>query len=130
MGGHKLLLDTSAVVAFFKGDPDIRALIAISGGVFVPVTVIGELLCGALRSARVVENVGQVEAFAADNHVLDCDIETARQSGEIYSELSAAGRRIPENDIWIAAVARQHGLPLAARDGHFDRVPMLLGVPC
>ena len=130
MAAHKLLLDTSAVVAFFNGDPSIRALIAISGGVFVPVIVIGELLGGALRSARVADNVAQVEAFAADNHVLDCDIETARQYGEIYSELSAIGRRIPENDIWIAAVARQHGLPLAARDAHFDRVPMLMRVLC
>ncbi|HEY4572503.1 MAG TPA: PIN domain-containing protein [Thermoanaerobaculia bacterium] len=36
------------------------------------------------------------------------------------------GRPIPENDIWIAASARQHGLTLATRDGHFDDVDGLI----
>ena len=29
---------------------------------------------------------------------------------------------IPENDIWIAALCRQHHLAVASRDGHLDRV--------
>ena len=29
---------------------------------------------------------------------------------------------IPENDIWIAALAIQHGLAVASRDAHFDHV--------
>lgn len=32
------------------------------------------------------------------------------------------GRPIPLHDIWIAAVALQHDLVLASRDGHFDEV--------
>ncbi|MBA3472116.1 MAG: VapC toxin family PIN domain ribonuclease, partial [Rubrobacter sp.] len=32
------------------------------------------------------------------------------------------GRPIPENDIWIAAVALQHDLVLASRDSHFEHV--------
>jgi predicted nucleic acid-binding protein len=31
----------------------------------------------------------------------------------------------PDNDIWIAAVARQYDLPLVTRDGHFTVVPQL-----
>jgi tRNA(fMet)-specific endonuclease VapC len=29
---------------------------------------------------------------------------------------------IPENDIWIAATAKQHGLTVASRDNHFDYI--------
>ena len=29
----------------------------------------------------------------------------------------------PSNDVWIAALCRQHSLPLLSRDLHFDAVP-------
>ncbi|HYN21267.1 MAG TPA: PIN domain-containing protein [Thermoanaerobaculia bacterium] len=29
---------------------------------------------------------------------------------------------MPENDLWIAALARQHNQPVVSRDGHFDDV--------
>jgi predicted nucleic acid-binding protein len=35
------------------------------------------------------------------------------------------GTPITEDDLWIAAQARAHGLPLATRDAHFVRVPGL-----
>ncbi|MCX6929402.1 MAG: hypothetical protein NT154_40235 [Verrucomicrobia bacterium] len=38
------------------------------------------------------------------------------------TQLAKAGTPIPENDIWIAALALEHQLPLAARDAHFDLV--------
>ena len=36
--------------------------------------------------------------------------------------LKQSGRPLPSNDLWIAALARQHRLPLLSRDGHFDFV--------
>ena len=41
------------------------------------------------------------------------------------AELAGIGRLIPDNDIWIAAMARQFDLPLVIRDGHFAAVPRL-----
>jgi tRNA(fMet)-specific endonuclease VapC len=41
------------------------------------------------------------------------------------AELKRAGTPIPTNDLWIAALCRQHDLPLLSRDRHFDRVPGL-----
>ena len=32
------------------------------------------------------------------------------------------GRLIPENDIWIAAIALQHDLTSATRDEHFKEI--------
>jgi tRNA(fMet)-specific endonuclease VapC len=39
--------------------------------------------------------------------------------------LRIKGRPIPENDIWIAATARQHDLTLVSRDRHFAEVDNL-----
>jgi tRNA(fMet)-specific endonuclease VapC len=54
--------------------------------------------------------------------VLPCDATTARLYGEIKASLRSKGRPIPENDIWNAAVAQQHGLSLVTRDEHFNNV--------
>ena len=50
------------------------------------------------------------------------DAETARQYGEIKESLRAKGRPIPENDIWIAAIAFQYQLSLVTRDQHFSEI--------
>jgi tRNA(fMet)-specific endonuclease VapC len=46
--------------------------------------------------------------------------------GELSQNCSPGGRPIPENDIWIAASAMEHGLILATRDGHFNEVNDLI----
>ena len=53
------------------------------------------------------------------------DADTADDYADIREELRSAATPIPENDIWIAALCRQHGLPVASRDGHFDKVSRL-----
>ena len=50
------------------------------------------------------------------------DEATADLYGQIKTDLSAAGKMIPENDVWIAAVAKQYDLPVATRDRHFSFV--------
>jgi len=40
----------------------------------------------------------------------------------IRLQLASAGTPIPMNDLWIAAIARQHKLPVISRDAHFDHV--------
>jgi tRNA(fMet)-specific endonuclease VapC len=63
-----------------------------------------------------------VDKFAAANRVLGCDSTTAQHYGEIKKVLREKGRPIPENDIWIAATAKQHDLTVASRDNHFDYI--------
>jgi tRNA(fMet)-specific endonuclease VapC len=48
--------------------------------------------------------------------------ETAESYSEIRHELKAAGTPIPTNDLWIAAVARQHRFQIITRDTHFRAV--------
>jgi len=50
------------------------------------------------------------------------DLTTAQQYGESKNALRAKGRPIPENDLWIAALALQYDLTLATRDDHFGQI--------
>jgi tRNA(fMet)-specific endonuclease VapC len=58
--------------------------------------------------------------------LLLCDEQTARQYGRISQQLRKKGRPIPQNDMWIAALALQHGLTLVTRDAHFSHIDGLL----
>ena len=85
----------------------------------------GELYFGAHKSARATKNSARIDELASNTVVLSCDIETARHYGEVKNALRINGHPIPENDIWIAAVAFQHDLALATRDIHFEEIENL-----
>lgn len=121
----KLLLDTSVVIDLFAGDPAVKRVLAAAGEVFVSSIALGELFYGAERSSRREANRSQVESFASAVAVLPCDLETGRHYGRIKDDLRSRGRPLPENDIWIAAVASQYQLTLATRDEHFREIPGL-----
>jgi tRNA(fMet)-specific endonuclease VapC len=118
----RILLDTSFIVDLFASRPGIRKVIAAADEVFVPAIALGELFYGALRSARREENLRHLEAFASSAAILDCDSGTAMNYGEIKDRLRARGRPLPDNDIWIAAIARQHALTVATLDAHFQEI--------
>ena len=80
---------------------------------------------GALKSAKVEENLRNIEGLAAESDVLHCDEGTARRYGEIKDGLRRKGRPIPDNDIWIAATTLRHDLTLVTRDSHFEHVDEL-----
>lgn len=120
----KLLLDTNAIIALFSGDKQVSARLA-EAEAFVPSTALGELYYGARKSSRSLQNVAKIEEFAAASQVIACDAVTAWIYGETKNRLHSKGRPIPENDLWIAAVAIQHGLTLVTRDNHFDDVDNL-----
>jgi predicted nucleic acid-binding protein len=57
--------------------------------------------------------------------VLVIATETASHYAEIRRELKTAGQPIPTNDLWIAALGREHDLPIVTRDAHFQAVSRL-----
>jgi len=118
----KFLLDTNIVIALFANEATIKDNLAEAEEVFVPSIVIGELFYGAQKSTRSKENLARIDELALASVVLGCDVETARKYGEIKNDLRAKGHPIPENDIWIAAIAAQHSLTLVSRDAHFDEI--------
>jgi tRNA(fMet)-specific endonuclease VapC len=53
---------------------------------------------------------------------LACDAVTGLHYGNIKEQLRQMGRPIPENDIWIAAIALLFDSILVSRDEHFSTV--------
>jgi len=88
----------------------------------LPVIVLGEYLYGIrhsrLRARYDVWLQGHLRVFM----VLSVGTRTAQYYSDIRSELKAQGRPIPSNDVWIAALSREHGYVLLTRDGHFSAV--------
>ena len=121
MNGNKILLDTNAVIAVFNGDEKLNEILQDKKR-FLPSVVCGELYYGALNSKRQKQNIETLERFLLQCYVLTVDLGTARKFGEIRVSLKKKGKPIPDNDIWIAALASQHALPLATEDGHFEAV--------
>lgn len=121
----KYLLDTNIVIALFAEDSSVQKHIAKAREIFIPSTVIGELFFGAFKSSRPNENTTLIENFAAASAVLVCGIDTSREYGRIKNLLLKKGHPIPENDIWIAALAVEHDLSLVTRDEHFNNVDEL-----
>jgi tRNA(fMet)-specific endonuclease VapC len=111
------LLDTNIVIALFANDSDVLRQLSAASQIFIPSIVLGELYYGANKSAHSKSNIAHIDNFALKSAVLVCD--TARHYGHIKDHLRAKGNPIPENDIWIAALAKQYHLTLASRDQHF-----------
>jgi tRNA(fMet)-specific endonuclease VapC len=99
--------------------------VTAASALFVPSIVVGELAFGARNSAHPVQNLQRVEDFIAANSVHACGAETARMYGLVRHALKCKGRPLPENDLWIAAVALEHDLTLVSRDAHFREVDAL-----
>lgn len=128
MSGKYLLDTTNIIVALFADEAVVKNKLAQANEVFMPSIAIGELCYGARKSGRVQANLARIDELVANSTVLGCDAETARQYGEVKNKLRLKGRPLPENDIWIAALASQHDLILVTRDAHFQAVENLRSV--
>ena len=121
----RFLLDTNIIIAFFAGEASIHVRLGQLEEVFVPYIVLGELYYGAYKANRTEMNLERIDKFTVQSAVLGCDTDTAREYGLIKNELRQKGRPIPENDIWVAAIAQQHDLILVTRDKHFGEIENL-----
>lgn len=121
-----MILDTNAVSALFVGDPDLGKILAADARHQLPVVVIGEYRYGLLRSRDRQKLEEALRTLVRESKVLPIDETTATNYALIRDELRRVGRPIPENDIWIAALARQYRQPVVSRDRHFDHVPDLI----
>jgi tRNA(fMet)-specific endonuclease VapC len=120
-----VLLDTNVVVAHLRTDPDLTARLRATPALYLPWVVLGELHYGALRAQRREAQLALIRDFLQTTTLLMPDQSTSETYGQVKAELAETGRLIPDNDIWIAAMARQFDLPLVTGDAHFAAVPRL-----
>jgi tRNA(fMet)-specific endonuclease VapC len=117
-----LILDTNALSAAAELDPGALEVVANAETLAVPVIVLGEYRMGIAQSRRRAEYESWLQEWIGTVTILEIDDETTHHYAAIGLELKKSGKPIPANDLWIAALWRQHSLPLLTRDHHFDVV--------
>jgi predicted nucleic acid-binding protein len=120
-----VILDTNALSAVADRQPDVLRALSGMDRLAIPVVVLGEYRFGILQSRRLQAYEQWLAGLLADSIVLQIDSDTASHYSDIRLELKRSGKPIPPNDVWIAALCRQHGSPLISRDRHFDYVQRL-----
>ena len=125
MSGGKFLLDTNIITALMKGEKEIADQIEKASVVYIPIVVLGELYYGAAYSTQVQKNTAVVRKLSGRYKLLLIDEGVTIEYGKVKAALRAKGSPIPENDIWIAAIALRNSLTLVTRDKHFNEVSKL-----
>ena len=117
-----MILDTNALSAAADRDSAALQVVARAERLAVPVIVLGEYRLGIAQSRHRATYESWLQDWIAAVTVLDVDEGTTHSYAAIALELKRRGKPIPTNDLWIAALCRQHSLPLLSRDRHFDLV--------
>jgi tRNA(fMet)-specific endonuclease VapC len=117
-----LILDTNALSAVADGEASAMQIVARVGNPLVPVIALGEYRLGIAQSRHRASYESWLGDWIAAASVLQITDETTHSYAAIAVELKRNGTPIPVNDLWIAALCRQHSLPLLSRDRHFDFV--------
>lgn len=117
-----MILDTNAISDMIRGDLSLKQVLRDLNSVrFSPISL-GEYRFGLRRSrtAKMVETglLTLLEIWPC----LPLTETTSECYAAIRSELFAAGTPISPNDIWLAAQAREHDLPVVTKDLDFDKV--------
>lgn len=115
----RAVLDTSVFIASESGRPlDIGALPEESA---ISVVTLGELQAGVLAARDVHTRARRLRTLeaVADIELLSVDPAVAASWALLRVHLADTGRRLNVNDLWIAATALAHGIPVVAQDDDF-----------
>ncbi len=123
----KLLLDTNRLSDALALVEDVVLNLESAETIYVPSIALGEIRAGFLAGGRPTKNETRLQWFLSQNGVftLAVDGPISHRYAEIHRALRARGKPIPTNDLWIAAIAVEHGLVLYTRDARFAAVPGL-----
>jgi tRNA(fMet)-specific endonuclease VapC len=81
-----------------------------------------QILKGAWNATHLARLEDQLQTFATVPH----DVEVCRTYGNIRAALMQAQRTVTTNDLWIAATAIRHAIPLVTNNRkHFSAIPGL-----
>jgi tRNA(fMet)-specific endonuclease VapC len=119
------VIDTNVYSRFRRGEAKAVLELKRAHEIHLPLVALAELLAGFAAGTRAAKNREELAHFMASPRVLLLipDERTARHYADLHAALRKQGTPIPTNDLWIAALARQHRLPLFSFDDHFSVVP-------
>lgn len=123
------MLDTNLCIRVLRDKPPVmrQRFNDEAESLAISTIVLMELLHGAAKSARPVDNRRAVEDFASRLDVMAFDDHAASHAGDIKAELERAGEGIGSYDLLIAGHARSKGLAVITGNlREFQRVPGLI----
>jgi predicted nucleic acid-binding protein len=122
------VLDTSVFIAIEQGRPLRHEAIPDTGA--ISIVTKAELRAGILGAKDIAtrdRRLGTLDAVA-NIVVLPVDEQVARAWAQMRAYLAAAERRVNINDMWIAATAAAHEIPVLTQDGDFDALNGVAGL--
>ena len=117
-----MMLDTNAMSALAARDDSLISALEAAPRLCVTLVSLGEYLYGITQSRHRGELQDWLDAFLARAEALPLSRASLPFYAEIRLQLKSDGTPIPANDCWIAAIAREHRLPVVSRDRHFDYI--------
>lgn len=120
----RALADTSIFVALEQDRPRQRK---VPDEILVSVVTVGELQLGVLMAdeqtrAMRLKTLTYVESTFEP---IPVDAAAAREWARLVAHCRAARRRVPVNDLWIAATAIVRDLSVLTQDSDYDSIPGL-----
>ena len=124
----RVALDTNRLTDLFQGDTGLAERLSTCDEVWLPLIVLAEITAGFYGGTQQHRNEILLRKLLAKTTVgvLLPSRETAEHYARLFVQLKRAGTPVPDNDLWIAAMALEHDLLLITRDQHFERIPQLL----
>ena len=117
-----MILDTNALSAWVEGLATVEAAFRSADRLVVPSVVLGEYYFGIRQSRYRSRYEEWLRRYLPLAEIAAVTSATADAYADIRLKLKQQGQPIPPNDAWIAALARQHALPILSNDTHFDVV--------
>jgi len=123
----KIVLDTNRYRDFCANLPEVVRALQQAERIYLPFVVLAELRAGFAAGKHGRENERVLNLFLNRGRVapLFADEQTAYHFARLYGQLRQQGTPIPVHDLWIAALATQHGAVLCTRDSHFLHLPQI-----
>ena len=123
----RVAIDTNRLTDLFKGDADLASYLGTCDEVWLPFVVLGEIKAGFYGGTRQAQNELLLSRLLSRRtvRILYACRETTEQYARLFAQLKRAGKPVPDNDLWIAALALENDLALITRDCHFDQIPQL-----
>ena len=117
-----MILDTNALSAWADGHAGIEMPLRSSSRLITPSVVLGEYYFGIRQSRHRRSYEDWLRRYLPLTEIATVTAATASCYADIRLELKRRGTPVPSNDTWVAALARQHQLPVLSNDKHFDLV--------
>ncbi len=116
-----MIIDTNTYGVPLLRDAKVAELLRTSTQIGLPLPVIAELRTGFIKGTKFIENEALLADFMnrADVTILQPNVATTLTYGELQVFARSKGRVLSDNDIWIAALAREDGDTLVTYDQDF-----------